>query len=223
MKKPLPLLAALCLGGILASGTANAATINQLQSFSSLSTNSLVLTWNQFDSALGTLTGISLIIDGTVTGSFDVFNSDLVDPATLSNPKDRLRLTFSGLGAPSAQQTAQTTLTTIPAMQFTIATNSNQSFNLGLNPQSLGSVNNNLFAFAEFFTGTGTLSSTLVQPFVLTSDNSGNTTVDYSQMFASGSVSIDYTYDAIPEPSTYALMGLGALALVVAYRRKRSA
>jgi len=28
---------------------------------------------------------------------------------------------------------------------------------------------------------------------------------------------------AIPEPSTYALMGLGALALVVAYRRKRAA
>jgi hypothetical protein len=26
--------------------------------------------------------------------------------------------------------------------------------------------------------------------------------------------------DAVPEPSTYALFGLGALALVVAYRRK---
>jgi hypothetical protein len=28
---------------------------------------------------------------------------------------------------------------------------------------------------------------------------------------------------AVPEPSTYALMGLGALALVVAYRRNRTA
>ena len=32
-----------------------------------------------------------------------------------------------------------------------------------------------------------------------------------------------YLNYAIPEPSTYALMGLGALAVVVAYRRKRAA
>jgi hypothetical protein len=180
----------------------------------------MVHTWNQFDSSLGTLTGISLTIDGTVTGSFDVFNVDPFDPANLSIPRDRLRLTFSGSGAPSAQQTTQTTLTTTPAMPYRMEPLSNESFNLAPNPQSLDSVNNNLFAFANFFTGTGTLSSTLIQPFVLASDNSGNTTVDYSQMFASGSVSLDYTYDAVPEPSTYALFGIGALALVVAYRRK---
>jgi hypothetical protein len=32
-----------------------------------------------------------------------------------------------------------------------------------------------------------------------------------------------YLNYAVPEPSTYALMGLGALALVVAYRRRRAA
>jgi hypothetical protein len=202
------------------TSAAHAATINQLQSFSGLSTNSLVQTWNQFDSTLGTLTGISLTINGTVTGSFKVFNVDSIDPATVGNPKDRLRLTFSGSGAPSTQQTTQTTITTTPAWWYTIDPLSNESFNLSPNPQSLGSVNNNLFAFAEFFIGTGTLSSTLIQPFVLTSDNSGNTIVDYSQMFASGNVSLDYTYAAVPEPSTYALFSLGALALVIAYRRK---
>jgi hypothetical protein len=202
------------------TSAAHTATINQLQSFSALSTNSLNLTWNQFDSSLGTLTGISLTIDGTVTGSFDVFNVDSIDPATVGDPKDRLRLIFSGSGAPSAQQTTQTTLTTTPAMPYEMEPLSNESFNLGPIPQSLGSMNNNLFTFASFFTGPGTLSSTLFQPFTLTSNNSGNTTVDYSQMFASGSVSLDYTYDAVPEPSTYALFGIGALALVVAYRRK---
>lgn len=34
---------------------------------------------------------------------------------------------------------------------------------------------------------------------------------------------VTVTGSAVPEPSTYALMGLGALALVVAYRRKRAA
>ena len=202
------------------TSAAHTATITQLQSFSGLSTNSLVQTWNQFDSTLGTLTGISLTIDGTVTGSFNVSNVDSIDPANLSNPRDRLRLTFTGSGAPPVQQTTQTTLTTTPAMPYEMDPLSNGSFNLGPIPQSLGSVNNNLFTFASFFTGLGTLSSTLIQPFVLTSDNSGNTIVDYSQMFASGSVSLDYTYNAVPEPSTYALFGIGALALVIAYRRK---
>ena len=40
---------------------------------------------------------------------------------------------------------------------------------------------------------------------------------------ANTQISVIYTYTAIPEPSTYALMGLGALALVVAYGRKRAA
>jgi hypothetical protein len=34
------------------------------------------------------------------------------------------------------------------------------------------------------------------------------------------SVTVGQTTAAVPEPSTYALFGLGALALIVAYRRK---
>jgi hypothetical protein len=39
----------------------------------------------------------------------------------------------------------------------------------------------------------------------------------------SSPLNVTVTGTAVPEPSTYALMGLGALALVVAYRRKRTA
>ena len=34
---------------------------------------------------------------------------------------------------------------------------------------------------------------------------------------------IGYNLNAVPEPSTYALFGLGALALLIAYRHKRTA
>ena len=45
-----------------------------------------------------------------------------------------------------------------------------------------------------------------------------------TQTFSSSSpLNVTVTGTAVPEPSTYALMGLGALALVVAYRRKRTA
>jgi len=47
---------------------------------------------------------------------------------------------------------------------------------------------------------------------------SGGSTLGSSNPF-----NVTVTGTSVPEPSTYALMGLGALALVVAYRRKRAA
>jgi len=58
---------------------------------------------------------------------------------------------------------------------------------------------------AEFFSYT-TLSSTITWGIDLT----GATTT------------VGATSSAVPEPSTYALLGLGALALVIAYRRRRA-
>lgn len=202
------------------SPPAFADTINQSQSFSNLSDSSIPLTWNQFNPSLGTLTGISLIINGSTTGFFTVFNSDQIDPATLSNPKDRLRLTFTGSGSPTAQQTTQVGLSTTPPMPFVLPQDSSASFSLSPDPQFLGSVTNSLFSFSSYFTGLGTLSSSLAQPFTLTSDNSGYTTVDYSTMFASGSVSLIYTFQAVPEPSTYVTFGISGIGMLMLIRRK---
>ena len=41
---------------------------------------------------------------------------------------------------------------------------------------------------------------------------------EFSSAVAGGTFKV--SYQSVPEPSTYALFGLGALALVVAYRRK---
>ena len=56
-------------------------------------------------------------------------------------------------------------------------------------------------------TGVGTYGATFVD----------NNSVGYTPL------NVTVTGTAVPEPSTYALMGLGALALVVAYRRRRTA
>jgi hypothetical protein len=47
----------------------------------------------------------------------------------------------------------------------------------------------------------------------------------YSYQFSqsTGQLSVQAAPLGVPEPSTYALLGLGALALVIAYRRKKAA
>jgi hypothetical protein len=69
-----------------------------------------------------------------------------------------------------------------------------------------------LFYVKEYYdiaaTGVGTYGTGFIDTLTFSSSNPLNVTV---------------TGTAVPEPSTYALMGLGALVLVVAYRRKRAA
>ena len=50
--------------------------------------------------------------------------------------------------------------------------------------------------------------------------NIDGTTMNLVTYDSSGNPTIDGTAQLVPEPSTYALFGLGALALVIAYRRK---
>ena len=76
----------------------------------------------------------------------------------------------------------------------------------------------------------GILNSALTRPIII----GGNGYIDatqtlngdisdymyYNTALSSSQVSHLYTIQSVPEPSTYALFGLGALALIVAYRRK---
>ena len=45
-------------------------------------------------------------------------------------------------------------------------------------------------------------------------------TASFSVMQEGNSLAIEYTPTTVPEPSTYALFGIGALVMIVAYRRK---
>ena len=76
----------------------------------------------------------------------------------------------------------------------------------------------------------GSLNSALTRPIII----GGNGYIDatqtlngdisdymyYNTTLSSSQVSQLYSIQSVPEPSTYALFGLGALALIIAYRRK---
>ena len=51
----------------------------------------------------------------------------------------------------------------------------------------------------------------------------GSPTANYNSISDPTTVTLAYSYSAVPEPSTYALFGLGGMALVIACRRKRTA
>lgn len=195
------------------------------------SASSLGLTWDKFDPSLGTLTGVSLSINGTASGSVSVENTD-VDAISLFDFFNRVRLTFSGTGSkPGSQTTNNTALVSSPLIPtspgtYSLGGGSTQSFTLDPASQALSGLSNNLDAFLAYFTGPGSFSTSLTQLPAIGSSNSGFTTVDNSGLSSGGAVSITYTYTPVPvpEPSTYALAAVGlGLAGFVRARRRRAA
>lgn len=185
------------------------------------------LTWDKFDPTLGTLTGVSLSIGGTASGSVSVSNTD-VDALNLFDFFNRVRLTFGGTGSkPAAQTATNTALVSSPLIPtapgtYSLAGESTQGFSLSPATQELSGLSNNLDAFLAYFTGPGTFTTSLIQLPAIASSNSGFTTIDNSGLSAYGMVSIVYTYQPVPEPSTYALaaIGLGVAGFVRNRRRK---
>lgn len=194
------------------------------------SASSQTLTWDKFDPSLGTLTGVSLSIGGTASGSVSVTNTD-VDALNLFDFVNRIRLTFSGTGSkPGSQTTTNTALVSSPVIPtspgtYSLAGESTQGFALNPGSQTLSGLSNNLDAFLAYFTGPGAFTTSLVQLPAIGSSNSGFTTVDNAGLLAAGMVSIVYTYQPVPEPSTCALaaVGLAVAGFVRARRRKAGA
>lgn len=185
------------------------------------------LTWDKFDPTLGTLTGVSLSIGGTASGSVSVTNND-VDALNLFDFFNRVRLTFSGTGSkPGTQTTTSTALVSSPLIPttpgtYSLAGETTQPFSLSPSSQALSGLSNNLDAFVSYFTGPGTFTTSLIQLPAIGSTNSGFTSIDNDGLSSFGLVSIVYTYQPVPEPSTYALaaIGLGIAGYVRSRRRK---
>ena len=184
------------------------------------------LNWNKFDPSLGTLTGVSLTINGTSSGSVLVQNTDF-DTIDLNNFFNRVRLTFSGtISNPGAQSSANTLISTTPSIPaspavYRLSADSAMQFDLD-SAQALTGLSNDLTAFLSYFTGPGSFTTAIFQLPAIASSDGGATVVDNSSLATGGVVSMVYTYSPVPEPSTYALaaLGLGVAGFVRARRRK---
>ena len=220
------LLAATCCLALGLASLVRAETVLQSNPYSVAdSPFPQTLNWNKFDPSLGTLTGVSLTINGTSSGSVFVQNTGF-DNVNLNNFRNKVRLTFSGtISNPGAQSSANTLISTSPSIPaspavYTLAGSSEQ-FDLAGN-QALTSLSNDLTAFLSYFTGPGSFTTDIFQLPAIASSDGGFTVVDNSSLATGGVVSMVYTYSPVPEPSTYALaaLGVGVAGFVRARRRK---
>ena len=231
MKKIIPFIAVLCFGGILASETALADVITNTSSVQLAQSSFSNFNIQKFDSNLGTLTGVRVTVDfATLQGAFEVVNNDV----TTASISDYSSL-FSIKGVGSLGYTAQNNVTFDPVQTspdwniISIAGGGSQTFTIvsgqdftSLLPSATQTIASGYFSAYESVGGSGTVTFQAKNSQSITTTGSSYT-LNSGTSGANTQISVIYTYTAIPEPSTYALMGLGALALVVAYGRKRAA
>lgn len=158
-------------------------------------------TVNQFDPALGTLTGITLDFSFTFSGSVTIgaapgggglstggsvtWNGDTIDGAGGGS---------GGGGGPGSVVNLQSTVSFLRS------------------PAGL-----------DFSMATGTGTALLSYDAGVSLSFPGDTTINTFQLDA-GSMTLTYAYAAVPEPSTYAaLAGFAALGVVIARRRRATA
>lgn len=209
----------LCAAVMLAVAGARAELIVQTQNFSNIGNTGLALTWNKFDLNLGSLTAITLQATGVLSGSYTATNSGLEEDVTLTaNTTGRIRLSFSGTGAPATlngsslnpllTSPASTASTIIPPA--TVETFTLQS-GAGINESSFFS---NQFVNASYYSviGGGTFTNTISRPvFVALSGEPGTFNSDTALLLANGTVELTYEYtptEAVPEPGTWAAAAL---------------
>jgi hypothetical protein len=228
MKKTFALIAA----ATLAISSAQAVIIFQSQNYSNVGSTAALLTWNKFDLNLGTLTAITLESTGTLSGSYDVDNLDVSDPATLTqNTTGRIRLTFSGVGAPALiNGSLISPLSTTPTSTSgqTIAPSSSETFTLtsgfGANESTFSS---NQLANAAYYSalGGGTFNSSLSR-LVSLSVSGTDFDTHTATVVAGGTINLTYEYTPvgpapIPEPGTWAAAALLVGGAAFARWRKR--
>ena len=229
MKKALSLLAALCLGGLFAAETASAAVL--IQTNNSYTTHDGTdFYFNQFDSTLGTLTGVNLTITSTALGTFTIANSSPSSTTSVSNIVDYLFVSSyqldelsSGTNLSTINVATTVTSGSDPVAKRVAGVNGTTTFSINSVPTQYlaNNFSLNLLTLSPYI-GSSTVSFFLQDGLSATLIG-GSPTANYNSISDPTTVTLAYSYSAVPEPSTYALFGLGGMALVIACRRKLTA
>ncbi len=217
--KPLFLTLALVLARDRAIVRAD--TILQSSTYSLSGTTPQPVAWNQFDPSVGTLTGISLTVNGTTTGSFTMSNTS-TDPIFLSNPQAALRAIFaSGTDSPGTKNGSLTTLPTTPSMStpYSLSGTSSQQFSISA-LTALSPISSDLTVNSSYFTGLGSVLMNLLHRLAVTSTDTGSTEQSIASLGTDGVATLQYTFTAVPEPASLAVLGGCVLGAFLTVRRR---
>lgn len=213
------------------AGVATAATLVQTKDYSFVPDGTPVLTFNKFNTALGTLTSITITTNVTKSeGSLFVDNEsataasgDISQSVTITlSSTDVLLLAATG-GMIGANIEAKSIYAAVCGADdndgFGVQTTGLDYSGTVFGPTPPTSETKTVHDFAmPGYQGTGTynISADGHQGFNTTAI--GGAAVEITPARASGDVTVTYFYDAIPETSTALLGGLGLLAMM---RRRR--
>lgn len=172
---------------------------------------STVLAVQQFNPSLGTLTGVQLSVDATVTGSVAVTNISS-GALTFTNAFISVPLTSTG-----PDGTIASTVTMAIDAAGTAAANTTTTFPVTASSQ--GFANATTFSAYE---GTGTFNATLAATSLSFGGTPGpggqNNLFFGGAATAGGFVDVTYTYTpgtpVVPEPASMALLGIGMVSLL---------
>ncbi len=181
-----------------------------------------VLTFSQFDSTLGTLTGVSLTVNGTISSNISVSNT----AATPSSGTVRTESIYSLVDPGSLLNLGPDLITASQSYSL----DPGQSINIGPFTKSGSDTQSyTLQAILDEFTGVGSISLGLSSVTSTLLGNTGGNTSSNQVTTASASGTVTYTYtqsQGVPEAGTTAVLGLGSLAgagtLMARRRRIRS-
>ena len=191
---------------------------NFLFSGDTLSTNVSFQQWNPSN---GSLTSVTFSLgNAAVSGAFYVLNGQSTN-ITLSNPRTQQIFSFAGGGAPASIFTNSQTLTSvIYTMPGGVLAPADDGFVILTAPEAI-SLNGYSATFTDpgilsYFTGTNTISLSIISSFNLTGIGS-IANLDKSGLTTAGTASLSM----VPEPSTYALLALSAVGLGAHVFRRR--
>jgi hypothetical protein len=219
-------------------GVSSGATLIQTQNYAFVPNGSQTVTFNKFDTSLGTLTGVNVSITLNKSGGSFQVDNDSASAGTIDLTHQVKGSLSTSLGATALLNTGFATIGTNTVLVATStlssvsisgttgdATNAFNATGLGdfvsFNPTPVGAsdsgdINN---FFIGLYQGAGTFTDTVTADQIVSATGVSGLQQSFTVSNISGAVVVTYTYTAIPEPASALLGGLGLLGLVVRRRR----